>query len=347
MDQRDTETSVDGPARRPTIRDVAREAGLSRGTVTRVLNNQQYVSPKARQAVEDACHRLGYVPSSVARNLANRRSQAVGFVIFEPYSLMLADPNIGSILLGANTVLSEADLQLVNLVIDSDRDRERVRRYLSGRYADGVIAVSARQHENMLVDLQDQGVPTVVVGRSPEGLDLPSVHIDNRGAAHRITRRLVDTGRRRVGVLAAALDRDSGADRLAGFREALGARFDPDLVEEATLYEYSAGATAMRRLLDRAPDVDGVFAMSDAMAAGALNALRQAGRSVPGDVGVVGFDDSEWARRCDPALSTVHQPAGRLGQEAARLLLGLLEGGGGAGRRGLLLPTEVVWRESA
>ncbi|SOC57654.1 LacI family DNA-binding transcriptional regulator [Ornithinimicrobium cerasi] len=336
------------PPRRATIRDVAREAGVSRGTVSRVLNGERYVSDQAREAIERAMKVVGYVPNTAARNLALRRSRAVGFVVHEPHALFLEDPNIGAILLGANTVLSEADHQMVTIVVDSDRDNERVARYLGGGFVDGAVMVSARQRDPMLQALQAMSLPTALVGRPPAGVEVPWVGIDNRGAARAVTEQLVRSGRERVGIIAVGLDRDSGADRLQGFRDALGPSFDEGLVVERPLYEYAAGRDAMQELLVREPALDGVFATSDAVAAGALEALLAAGRSVPGDVSLVGFDDSTWARRCQPALTTVRQPARELGERAAALVLDLLAGKDvTADPAGTLLPTDVVVRDSS
>lgn len=147
-------------------------------------------------------------------------------------------------------------------------------------------------------------------------------------------------------MIASALDRDSGQDRLAGFRAALGDAFDPGLVVDYPLYSHGTGLGGMRELLRRAPDIDGVFAASDSIAAGALDGLREAGRRVPNDVGVVGFDDSAWALRCQPPLSTVRQPADALGRLAAERVLSQLRGEAVPGS-GTLLPTSIVWRGSA
>ena len=332
--------------RRATVHDVAAAAGLSRGTVSRVLNGG-YVSAEARAAVDAAIEQVGYVPNTAARNLVRRRSQAVGFLALEPHSLLLEDPNIGAIMLGANEILSVADHQMVSLVVDSERDTERVGRYLRGGFVDGAIIVSARAHDPITRLVTDLRLPATFVGHPPDlHHSIPFVGIDNVEAARTITQRLMATGRRRIGVIAAALDRDSGADRLKGFREALGARFDTDLVAEVPLYDYACGVKGMRVLLDRDPAVDGVFAASDAVAAGALEALREAGRSVPGDVGIVGFDDSAWALRTQPQLSTVHQPAREIGQNAAELVLRQVQGTEPA-PRSVLLGTRVVWRDSA
>ncbi|GAA1980068.1 LacI family DNA-binding transcriptional regulator [Isoptericola halotolerans] len=326
------------------MHDVAAHAGVSRGTVSRALNGTGYVSAEARARIEAAIAEVGYVRNNAARNLVMRKTWAIGFVVHEPHQLFLEDPNIGGILLGTNAVVAEADHQLVVLVVDSDDDAARVSSYLRGGFVDGAVLVSARSHDQVADAVEEIRLPAAFVGH-PEGRPaIPYVGIDNRAAARTLTTRLRDTGRRRIGMLASALDRDSGADRLAGFRDALGPRFDEHLVVADPLYSYHAGVSTMTELLRRAPDVDGVFAASDAVAAGAIEALRSAGRTVPDDVGVVGFDDSAWALRCNPPLSTVHQPAAEMGRAAARLVLEQLEG---RTPESVTLPTDVVWRDSA
>ncbi|WP_433826397.1 LacI family DNA-binding transcriptional regulator [Actinoplanes sp. CA-015351] len=334
------------PQKRATVHDIAAAAGVSRGTVSRVLNGG-YVSAEARAAIEAAITDVGYVPNNAARTLKMRRSQAVAFVALEPHSLFLDDPNIGAIMLGANAALSLADHQMVSLVVESARDTERVARYLSGGFVDGAIVVSARTRDPIIKVIADLRIPAAFVGHPPELRDsIPFVGIDNVGSARSITARLAASGRRRIGMIAAALDRDSGLDRLTGFKEALGTEFDSNLVADVPHYDYASGVKGMRLLLEREPAIDGVFAASDAIAAGALEALREAGRSVPGDVGVVGFDDSTWAVRCQPQLSTVHQPAKELGSFAAQLVLRQLAGEQ-VEHHGELLDTPIVWRDSA
>lgn len=332
--------------RRATVIDVATEAGVSRGTVSRVLNGQRYVSDEARAAIDAAIAKVGFVPNRAARSLVMQNSQAIGLIVHEPHSLFFEDPNIGSILLGANAALSEADYQLSFLIADRPRDIERLARYLSGGLIDGVIIVSARVGDPITRAVADLDLPAAFVGHPRDIGNAPYVAIDNRGAAREISTRLLQTGRQRIGMIASALDRDSGADRLAGFVDALGTRFDPQLVQSIPLYSYSDGQAGMRALLARCPDIDGVFAASDAVAAGAMEVLQSAGKVIPRDVGIVGFDDSSWALRCDPPLSTVHQPATELGRAAAEAVLARLRGEEPTGR-GRLLECPVVWRESA
>ncbi|WP_062210303.1 LacI family DNA-binding transcriptional regulator [Demequina oxidasica] len=338
-------TSSAEPVRPATLHDVARASGVSRGTVSRHLNGERYVSETARVAIEQAIVDVGYVPNTAARNLVRRRTQAVAFIVHEPHALFLEDPNIAGILLGTNTALSDADYQMVCLIVDSDRDTQRVARYLNSGFVDGAIVVSARENDPVSRIIEKLRIPAVFVGH-PRGVDAAWVGIDNRAAAASVTTRLRDTGRQRIAMIAAALDRDSGTDRLAGFRDALGELFDERLVESVPLYSYSDGVDGMRALLAREPLLDGVFAASDAVAAGALSVLHSAGRTVPGDVGLVGFDDSSWATRTTPQLTTVHQPAAQLGAGAAAELLHQI-GGAPASSDGVILECPVVWRDSA
>lgn len=331
--------------RRATVHDVAVEAGVSRGTVSRFVNGDRYVSAGARESIEAAIAKVGYVPNTAARHLVMQRTETIAFIAHEPHSLFVEDPNIGDILLGANAALSEADQQMAVLIVDSERDTDRVARYLSGGSVDGAIIVSARAHDPIARVVERLRLPAAFVGHPPGATSAAFVVIDNRGSARAITERLIATGRRRIGMIAAALDRDSGSERLAGFADALGDRFDDTLVERVPLYSYSFGRDGMAALLERAPEIDGVFAASDAVAAGAMEALRAAGRTVPDDVGVVGFDDSAWAGRTRPALSTVRQPASQLGRGAAQLVLEQLSGRSAA--REVMLGCEIVWRESA
>ncbi len=330
---------------RATIHDVAAVSGISRGTVSRVLNGERYVSNHAREAVEAAIAQVGYVRNAAARNLVTQQSRAVALIVHEPHSLVLEDPNIGNILLGTNAALSAADYQMVTLIIDSQRDSERVAEYLRGGFVDGAIILSARASDPIATAVAELQLPCSFVGHPTNIPDLPYVGIDNFGAAREITDRLLRTGRKRVGMIASGLDRDSGQDRLTGFTAAMGELFDPALVVRYPLYSYDTGREGMAQLLSLAPDVDGVFAASDAIAAGAIDVLQEAGRRIPIDVGIVGFDDSSWALRSTPRLSTIRQPSELLGRRAAEQVLAQLSGEGTI--ENVILSTATVWRDSA
>ncbi len=331
--------------RRPTVRDVATLARVSRATVGRYVNGEGYISAASREAVAKAIEEVGFVRSISARNLVSQRTRMIALIVHEPDVVFVEDPNIGSILLGANSTLSKSDYLMATIVVDSEVDVARVVEYLAGGFVDGAIVVSARVEDPVTRAIEQFAVPAVFIGSMPSLPNATSVGIDNVDASREITSRLIATGRSKVGMIAAALDRTSGADRLAGFTEALGEAFTESLVCPVDLYTYAAGRAGMQELLSREPLIDGVVAASDAVAAGAMSVLREHGRRVPEDVGVVGFDDSSWALRCDPPLSTVHQPAFEAGGTAGELVLRLIEGE--EIEHGTVLKTPVVWRDSA
>ena len=331
--------------RRPTVLDVAAIAHVSRATVGRYVNGQGYISVAAREAVAKAIEEVGFVPSIAARNLVSQRTRMIALIVHEPDVVFVEDPNIGSILLGANSALSESGYLMATIVVDSEVDVARVVEYLAGGFVDGAIVVSARVEDPVTRAIEQFAVPAVFIGSMPSLPNATSVGIDNVEASREITTRLLATGRSKVGMIAAALDRTSGADRLTGFVAALGDSFTDALVAPVDLYTYAAGRAGMQELLSREPLIDGVVAASDAVAAGAMSVLREHGRRVPEDVGVVGFDDSAWALRCDPPLSTVHQPAYELGRAAGELVLRLIDGD--LIDEGTVVKTSVVWRDSA
>lgn len=337
-----------GPAehrKRPTIRDVAREAGVSRGTVSRVLNGGEYVSPAALAQVTAAIERTGYVANNHARSLASGRSNAVAFLLTEPHHLLFEDPNFATLLSGTARALSERDLPLVLMLASTSAQRRRALAYLTKRHVDGVLVVSSHAGDPLLDGVLAAGVPVVACGRplgQPRAVGY--VAADDFGGARQMTEHLLGTGRRRVAMISGPLDTSGGVDRLAGYREAMGeSGWDDRLVAHAE-YSRNGGRRAMAELLASAPDLDAVFVASDLMAAGALAELRAAGRDVPGDVAIGGFDDSSVAETLDPPLSTVRQPLQRISEEMVRVLLDVVDGKEPVA---VVVPTRLVLRESA
>lgn len=220
-----------------------------------------------------------------------------------------------------------------------------------GRELGGVdLILPARQNRRLYCEdplyhlAQSLELPVVLGGRPLRGEAMWYVDADNRGGARLATEHLIDTGRRRIAAITGRQDTNVSVARHQGYREAMAvAGLESPGTEPADFTE-AGGAAAMARLLERCPDIDAVFAESDNMAAGAVRTLKAAGRTVPGDVAVVGFDDLPIARTTDPALTTVHQPVQALGQEMAKMLLGLMDG---ERPTPLLLPTHLVVRESA
>lgn len=330
---------------RPTLEEVAAYAQVSRATVSRVINGSPRVSPEAKAAVERAVERLGYVVNSAARSLVTQRTDSIALVVSEPDVRVFTDPFFGGVVRGASQELTPAGKQLVLIMAQGDADRARVERYVAGGHVDAVLLLSLHGADPLPAALVRAGVPTVIGGRPLGGADLPYVDMDNRGGARDAVGYLLDQGRSQVATIAGPQDMCAGVDRLAGYRDALGGR--GALVAYGG-FTQASGEQAMDDLLERGPWLDSVFAASDLMAAGALRALRRAGRRVPDDVAVVGFDDLDLATTTEPPLTTVRQPTAEMGRQMARLVLGLAAAQRHPPRaRGLILPTELVARQSA
>lgn len=329
--------------KRPTIRDIAREAGVSRGTVSRVLNGGRSVSPDALAAVTRVIEDTGYSANRHARSLAQGRSNTVAFLLTEPQHLLFEDPNFSTLLRGAAEALSERDIPLVLMLASTPDERRRTIEFLTAGHVDGVLVVSSHAGDPVVEALLKADIPVVTSGR-PLAQRRPVGHVaaDDVAGAREMTGELVRQGRRRIAMITGPLDTSGGVDRLTGYQQALGEAFDPDLVVHGS-YTRDSGEESMARLLQVAPDVDAVFVGSDLMAVGALSALRVAGRRVPGDVAVAGFDDSVLARTSEPPLSTVHQPFDRISREMVRVLLEVVEGQDPVS---VTIPTRIVLRAS-
>lgn len=332
------------PKSRPTIHDVARVAGVSRGTVSRALNGDAYVSPAARAAVQRAVAETGYVANRAARSLVTHRTGSVVMVMSEPQEKIFEDPNYGVLMRVAMRRLAERDISLVIMLAGSEGDRDRVLRYLRGGHADGVLLVSTHSGDPLMDELARMGVAAVTCGQMPGAHGIPYAAADDRGGAQHMARYLVDLGRRRIATITGPLDTPGGLLRLEGFCDVLGRKATKKLIAYGDWTQRS-GERAMAELLERSPDLDAVFVGNDLMATGALAALRAANRRVPEDVAVAGFDDSPVALSTHPLLTTIRQPLERVAEETVRLLLQLIDGNERV--ESAIFPTELVVRESA
>jgi DNA-binding LacI/PurR family transcriptional regulator len=280
-------------------------------------------------AVTAAAQELNYRPNLTARGLVTGRTGLVGLVVNEPDDRVFADPYFATVLRGAHDVLSESDTAMVLTLIADDRERERLFDMVAARL-DGLLVVYGHGDATLRTGLRATGVPVVYAGRTPAigDSDESWVDADNVGGAVIGVEHLLARGRRRIVTIAAPQDMAAGIDRLAGWRKALqagGIDASDEWVEVGTFLEES-GHECMQRLLDRVPDLDAVFVAGDLMARGACRALRAAGRQVPEDVAVVGFDDSVVATTTTPMLTTVRQPVEKLGARLAEILLAKLAG---------------------
>jgi LacI family transcriptional regulator len=314
--------------------------------VSFVLNGRAdaAIPEETRRRVEDAARELGYHPHGAARALAGGTSQTIGLVFRQSPEQVSADALLAETLWGIGSVAHEGGYRVLvePLAPESGRYVELVR----SQRVDGLIVSGPRIDDEELIQLVEDGFPIILQGSLP-AVGAMSVDVDNRAGADAAVSHLVSLGHRRIGCITnAPLAYTAASDRLAGYRAALevaGIAWDEGLVVEGS-FDATSGWSAMRELLARVPDLTGVFIASDIVAFGALRALREAGRRVPGDVSVVGFDDVPLARHFDPPLTTIRIPARALGAAAGRALLERLAGHVADERR--LLPTELIVRDS-
>lgn len=343
-----------GRTGQPTLEEVAALAGVGRGTVSRVINNSPRVKDTTRHLVERAIAQLGYIPNRAARALAGSRTDAVALVIPETEKRFFAEPYFSEIVHGVGDGLADTDLQLLLTLVRTEKERRRFLQYARARRIDGVLLVSVHGSDPLPDLLAEMEMPTVLSGRRTGDESVSYVDSDNVGGARAAVRHLSASGRRAIATITGPLDMYVARCRLRGYEEAVRdsvagphAPGGPgtswiahgDFTEES-------GRRAMAELLRLHPGLDAVFAASDLMAVGALHTLRTAGRRVPEDVAVVGFDDSPLARHTDPQLTSVRQPVEEMGRTMARVLLETINDPSAA-RRHVVLRTELVRRASA
>lgn len=335
-----------GARPRATSADVARRAGVSRTTVSFVLNDRPdaSIAEETRRRVLAAAEELGYHVHGAARALAGGGSQTIGLVLRQDPEQVAADALLADTLWGIGEEVHRHGFRV--LVEPLPPRGGHYSDLVRSQRVDGLIVSGPRSDDEELAVLVGEEFPIILQGSLP-GLAAPSIDVDNEAGAREAVAHLIALGHRQIGCVTNAPRAYTAAqERLTGYSDALGAAglaFDERLVVEGA-FDATSGWQAMQELIRRAPDVTAVFVASDVVAFGALRALREASLRVPHDVSVVGFDDIALARHFDPPLTTVHLPARALGQAAGRALVERLEGRLGADR--LLLDTRMVVRDS-
>lgn len=327
-------------AGRSTIYDIARAAGVSTATVSRVLNGRP-VSAASRKAVERAVAVTGYTPNQHARRLAGARPDTVAFLHCVPNDRLLADPNVNALLLDCLRTLGDQNILMITPVAGNG-PRDAAVRTLAARLDEPVLMFSAPRASTAVEALVGRHVPVVACG-VPLGHErrVSYVSTDDRDGAQQIVAYLRARGRRRIATVTGPMDLPGGVQRLAGYRDAIGT-FDPALVVHGD-YTYAGGVAATEQLLRQAPDLDAIFAASDIMAAGVLDACAQAGRHVPDDIAVAGYDDAAIATSTKPQLTTVRIPWHRYAGQLTRQLLRRIDGDDPCG---VVMPVDLIVRGS-
>ncbi|MFJ3937990.1 LacI family DNA-binding transcriptional regulator [Streptomyces parvus] len=327
----------------PTLEDVARAAGVSRATVSRVVNGVRNVDPVIQEAVRRAVSVTGYTPNRAARSLVTRRADAIALVVsgagVEPGAAeesedttesgdgssftaqVFADPFFGRVVTGVVNYLRPRGMHPVLMFAESSRAREEVVAYLRQGSADGALVVSTHAEDPLPALIAEAGLAAVLFARPARPVPVSYVDLAHQDGARLAAEHLLGRGCRRAATISGPLDVPAGQARLTGFRDTMARHGHPYIPVVEGQFTQESGEAAMERLLAKHPDLDGVFAANDLMALGACHVLREHGRSVPGDVAVVGFDDSSAASACRPPLTTVRQPVEGMAAEMTRLLL--------------------------
>lgn len=339
-------TQHDTARTRATMRDVARLAGVSKTTVSRVLNGSDLVTDETRTHVEETMRRAGYVVSYKARSLATGRSDAVALLVTEPFQDMWTDPTFASILGGTYSALSSTPMTPLLLQASTAAEQTKVRSLLEQGVVDGIIHLTPYVDEVLLEHMSTMNTPAVLCGRlpgDPFADQFSTVYADDVIGARLAAAHLAERGRSRPVALLGPRENPASVDRLAGYRAVMGEALPENRVL-FTGWDERAGIQALSELIADGIRFDSVLCASDRIAVGAVFAAKQAGLSVPGDVSVIGFDDHPLAANAEPPLTTVAQPMVSEGEVAVRLLRELLEG---ADPRTEVLPMELTLRASA
>ncbi len=328
-----------------TLEGIAKLSGVSRSTVSRVLNNDANVRESTRQRVLEVIEQQHYRPNLAARGLASGKTDVIGVVIPVGLSLVFTDPFYPLLLQGIADASRTRDRFVMLWLAEPEYERQTIEQVVGRGVVDGVIVASSTSEDPLVDSLFMTEKPFVMIGRHPARSDVSFVDVENREAARALTSHLLRLGYGRVATISGPQDSIAGSERLAGYEDALndlGVAVDPDLVAEGD-FSAQSGARAMSKLLERRPDA--VFAANDTMAIAALREIQRAGLRVPDDIAVAGFDDIPDAAQTDPSLTTVRQPIRRLGSTAASTLMDLIADPGRRVRE-VILPTELVVRDS-
>ena len=332
---------------RPTLEAVARVAGVSRATVSRVINGSPRVSPEVVEGVERAIAELNYVPNRAARSLVARATMSIALVVPEDAHRFFGDPYFADVVQGISDRLDDSEYVLNLQLTHPSSPSEKTRRYLLGGNVDGAIVVSHHSGDHFLASL-GRSLPVVFGGRPLGQVANPSdyyIDVDNRLGGAQATQHLIDRGFERIATITGPTDMPAAVDREEGWRDALRrAGLPTDRLVHGDFTE-AGGVRAALEILERYPDTQAVFVASDLMASGLCLALKERGLRVPEDLAVVGFDDSEYATRGAVGLTTIAQPSREMGVVMADTLLRLLAGEDVP--HVTVLDTRLVVRESA
>ncbi|MBU2880542.1 LacI family transcriptional regulator [Psychrosphaera sp. B3R10] len=324
-----------------TIRDVAKESGLSTGTISKALSDPKSVSPKSLSKVQAAITKLNYKPNMLSQKFRNKQSKTIVILVPDIANLFFAQ-----VISGIEHVVHKHGFSV--LLGDTNGEKQREQEYIKmveTRLADGLVNLCPHMDQGSILPLEN--VVAVSAGGC-ENTPYPSVRIDNVGASEKVVDYLISLGHRRIGVISGLEDNPHSIDRLKGYRNSIekaGIKFEPELIYGGD-FNFWSGLSASEyfyRLKDKMPTA--LFCMNDDMAISAMKGMLNNGLKIPEDISITGFDDLQVSRYVNPALTTISQPAQKIGEKSAELLLQLLEGKN-PNQTEYVLPYDFIIRES-
>ena len=328
------------------LEDIAKLAGVSRSTVSRVVNGSPNVDPATRKRVEKVIQSTGYHPNMAARSLVSQRTNIIGLVIPKTTQAFFTDPYFPQLTQGVAFACNDHHLTLALFLVGNKEDEEEITpRIIRRGMLDGILVQTSKNMDRLFDRLLASSMPYLALGRPLDEEVVNYIDVDNIRGAKQATRHLLDLGYQRIGMITGSSDSAAALDRSEGFRQALvkaRRKVDPSLVSEGDFSEIS-GYEAMQKLIPLRPDA--IFAQSDIMAMGAIRAVQEAGLRVPQDVAFVGYDDLPIASVAPTNLTTVRQPITHFGIKAVEMLIDMLENGSKVANR-MILGTELVVRET-
>ncbi|UYN89139.1 MAG: LacI family DNA-binding transcriptional regulator [Anaerolineales bacterium] len=307
------------------IEEIAKQAGVSRSTVSRVINDDPNVSERTRQRVLDVISSNNYVPNRAARKLAGGRTGIIGLVIPIGVSNLFVEPFFPILVQSVTNRCNHLNHSVMLWLGEPERERRSISQILSNDLLDGVVVSSLQDRDPIVAALHQSQIPFVLIGRYPDSLPVSFVDIDNEECTRQAVKYLIQIGRKRIATITGVEGTLVYRARLEAYRATLaeaGLKVDENLIAQGGFVE-EGGYAAMRKLAPFRPDA--VFATNDAMAVGAIRYLHEQGLRVPEDVAVLGFDDAPFASSYKPALTTVAQPIAELGCHAVDMLMQLIE----------------------
>lgn len=329
-----------------TLDDIALKAGVSRSTVSRVINNQPNVKPAVRERVLGVIRDTGFHPNLAARTLATQRSWMIGLVLPRSVSSFFADPYFPRLTQGIAQACNHHNFTLGLFLVGEREDEEKIFPRISRKgFLDGILVQSGHIGEQLIDRLVNLHLPIVVAGRPFDDNQATYIDIDNVAASYQAVSHLATLGRRRIGTITGMLNSTVSLDRKEGYLKALvshNLKVDTQFIAEGDFTE-AGGYRAMQQLIPARPDA--VFAASDTMALGAMRAAREAGLRIPVDVAFVGFDDLPLAKLSDPPLTTIHQPIFEFGYKSVEILISLIENPAQPPQK-IIMDTELIVRAS-